>query len=65
MVPTMWIEKRYTLPRKYALYLNLAISLPATGLQFFAAVLLLGIILLVASYTYKILECKRKRRKER
>jgi hypothetical protein len=65
MVPTMWVEKRYTLPRQFTKYISLVVRLPAIGLHFSAGVLLTGVILLASSYTLKIFEYKREHRNER
>jgi hypothetical protein len=58
MVPILWIDKQFTLPREYTKYISLAIRLPAIGMYFFAGFLLLGLILLASTYAHKIFEYK-------
>lgn len=65
MVPILWFDKRFTLPREYTRYISLAIKLPAIGMYFFAGFLLLGLILLASTYTHKIFEYKQVHHKER
>jgi hypothetical protein len=65
MVPVLWIDKRFTLPRELTKYISLIIRLPAIGLYFFAGFLMLGLILLASVFTHKIIEYKKVHSKER